>query len=104
MPLKETKIQLRAARKQRSNTKDQEVNKKYNTTLSGQTIMRYVANGLIGVSPLKMGPDGGVPDDHFRLLCTAVWESSACNTAEAGQEIGSHSAPFLRVHGGISGC
>ncbi len=48
-----------------------EVNKKYNTTLSGRTIRRYVGNGMIGVSPLKMGPDGGVPDNHFKLLLTA---------------------------------
>ncbi len=50
----------------------EEVNKKYNTTLSGRTIMRYVANGMIGVSPLKMGPDGGVPEEHFKLLLLAV--------------------------------
>ena len=50
----------------------EEVNKKYNTALSGQTIMRYVANGLIGVSPLKMGPDGGVPEEHFKFLLTTV--------------------------------
>ncbi len=50
----------------------EEVNKKYNPTLSGQTIMRYVSNGLIGVPPLKMGSDGGVPEEHFKLLLTAV--------------------------------
>ncbi len=50
----------------------EEVNRKYNTTLSGRTIMRYVSNGRIGVSPLKMGPDGGVPEEHFNLLLTRV--------------------------------
>ncbi len=47
----------------------QEVNKKYNTTLLGWTIMRYV---VIWVSPFKTGPDGGVLDEHFRLLLIAV--------------------------------
>lgn len=47
-------------------------NRKYNTTLSGQTIMQYVANGLIVVIPLKLGPDSGMLEEHFKLLLTAV--------------------------------
>ncbi len=47
------------------------VNENYKTSISGQTIMRYVENGMAGQSPLKMGPDGGVPRDVFKLLLTA---------------------------------
>ncbi len=37
----------------------------------GHTVMPCVANGMVGQSPLKMGPDGGIQNDVFKLLLTA---------------------------------
>ncbi len=34
--------------------------------------MRYVAHGLVGVSPLEMGSDGGVPEEHFKIFVSPV--------------------------------
>ena len=34
-------------------------------------VMRYVKKGMAGQSLLKMGPDGGVPCNVFKLLLTA---------------------------------
>ncbi len=36
------------------------------------TIHRYVAElGLVGMSPLKTGPEGNIPRDDYKMLCAA---------------------------------
>ncbi len=47
------------------------MNENYKTSVTGQTVMRYSANGKVGQSPLKMGPDGGVPCNVSKLLLPA---------------------------------
>ncbi len=47
------------------------LNENYKTSITGQTVMRYVKNGMDGQSPLKMDPDGGVPHNVFKILLTA---------------------------------
>ncbi len=46
------------------------VNSVYGTSISGHMVMQYVANGMVGESPLKMGPDGGIQNDMFNFLLT----------------------------------
>lgn len=38
---------------------------------SHATLLHYVANGLIGVSPLKTGPQGDIPPHEYQALCAA---------------------------------
>ncbi len=33
------------------------VNETYKNSVSNWTVLRYVTNGMVGQSPLKMGPD-----------------------------------------------
>ncbi len=47
------------------------VNSVYGTSISGRTVMWYVAYGMVGEYPLKMGPDGGIQNEVFKLLLTA---------------------------------
>lgn len=45
--------------------------KDYETCPGVRTIQRYVANNIVGQSPLKMGEKGKVPQFIFRTLCNA---------------------------------
>ncbi len=47
------------------------VNSVYGTSISGRTVMPYVTNGMMEESLLKMGPNGGIRNDVFKLLLTA---------------------------------
>ena len=38
---------------------------------SHATLVHYVGNGLIGVSPLKTGPRGDIPLHEYKVLCAA---------------------------------
>jgi len=40
--------------------------------LCARTIQKKVKEGEIGVSPLRQGPKGNIPDRHFTNLCMAV--------------------------------
>jgi len=40
--------------------------------LCARTIQKKVKEGEIGVSPLRRGPKGNIPDRHFTNLCMAV--------------------------------
>ena len=44
---------------------------KYETCPSISTISRYVVNGLVDVSPMKMGPEGHVSAQTYKNLCQA---------------------------------
>ncbi len=46
-------------------------NNTYSTSVLGHTVMCYVANWMMVQSPLKMGLDGGIHKDVFKLLLTA---------------------------------
>ncbi len=46
------------------------VNKTYKTSISGHTVMRHVETGMVGQSPLKMQPGGGIQKDVFKLQLT----------------------------------
>ena len=47
------------------------VNDKFGSSLSTQSIYRYVNDGKMGESPMKRGPDGGIPEHTFKLLLSA---------------------------------
>ena len=51
---------------------------------SASTIHHYVVNlGLVGVSPLKMGPEGSIPQLQYKALCTAVSSKLRINQLNA---------------------
>ena len=47
------------------------ITSKYETCPSIETISRYVAHGLVNVSPMKMGPEGHVSAQAYKNLCQA---------------------------------
>lgn len=51
---------------------------------SASTIHHYVVNlGLVGVSPLKMGPEGSIPQLQYKALCMAVSSKLRINQLNA---------------------
>ena len=48
-----------------------QVNRKHQTNISSRTITRYTNRGLIGISPLKRGPEGDVSDRIMKVLVRA---------------------------------
>ena len=44
------------------------VNLEFGSSLSGRSVLRYVANGMAGESPMKRGPTGGLSSSVFKLL------------------------------------
>ena len=47
------------------------ITSKYETCPSIETISRYVAHGLVNLSPMKMGPEGHVSAQAYKNLCQA---------------------------------
>jgi len=45
-----------------------QVNDKYGTTVTRQTVARYVEEGMIGESPKKPGPSGWLPEHVYKVL------------------------------------
>lgn len=65
------KAKRKKGKKQKGSQNCRGIELNYKTTVVSQTVLAYVANGIAGKSLLKMGPDGDVPDDVFKLLLTS---------------------------------
>jgi len=48
------------------------VNGRHGTKLNYRTVTRYVSSGMIGVSPMKKGPEGSVPNKILKSLVSAI--------------------------------
>ena len=53
--------------------------REFSVDLSARTIQDAVSKGRIGVSPLRRGPRGSIPDVHYKNLCVAFESFLAIN-------------------------
>jgi hypothetical protein len=70
--------------------------REFSVDLSPRTIQDAVSKGRIGVSPLRRGPRGSIPDVHYKNLCIAFESFLAINQDNGGMCVFAHERNWER--------